>query len=199
MEQGDEGRRQGRRGRRQRRDVSPGAGHAARARQGPQDRRAGHEVRLAAIHRDRREIQRSRTLHGDDRLRVDLGAGRQQPAPQRAVPRRQGQGRPGLPVLRLAERGPGEALGVDGPVRDQDRRPPARDPAQRQSLQRAHVRVDRLLRPAAHARLRRAPRPLGSAAGNRPDQGQQRDSPDARRRTTSSPGTWASPAGNTAT
>ena len=53
-------------------------------------------------------------LHHDDRLRVDADAGRQQPAPQRAVPRRQGQGRPGIPVLVLAERGPGEALGVDG-------------------------------------------------------------------------------------
>ena len=64
----------------------PGDGHVARPDQGPEGRRTDHEVRLAAVHGDRREIQRARPLHGDDRLRVDLGAGRQQPAPQRAVP-----------------------------------------------------------------------------------------------------------------
>ena len=114
--QGDEGRRQGSRGTPPTNVITAQAkGTLPAPDQGSEHRRADHEVRLAAVHGDRREVQRSRTLHGDDRLRVDLGAGRQQPAPQRAVPRRQGQGRPGLPVLVLAERGPGEALGVDGP------------------------------------------------------------------------------------
>jgi len=50
-----------------------------------------HEVRLAGVHGHGGEVQRAGPLHGDDRLRVDLGAGRQQPAPQRPLPRRQGQ------------------------------------------------------------------------------------------------------------
>ena len=70
-------------------------------------------------------------VHRDDRLRVDLGAGRQQPAPQRHVPRRQGQGRPDPAVLGVAERRPGEALGLDGEVRREDRRQAAGDSAQR--------------------------------------------------------------------
>ena len=39
--------------------------------------------------------------------------------------------------------------------------------------------LDRLLGPAADAGLRRASRALGGAAGDRADQGQQRDAPDA--------------------
>ena len=112
--QGDEGRRQGSGHDDAGTHLRTGEQHAAGADQGPEGRRADHEVGLAAVHRHRRQVQRTGPLHRDDRLRVDLGAGRQQPAPQRAVPRRQGQGRPDPAVLGLAERGPGEALGVDG-------------------------------------------------------------------------------------
>jgi len=55
----------------------------------------------------------------------------------------------------------------------------ARHPAQRQRLERAHVRAHRLLRAATHPRLRGAPRALGSAAGGRAGEGQQRDAPDS--------------------
>ena len=122
MEQGDEGRRQGRRGRRQRRGLR--ARRRARCLRPIKDPKIVGPVMKSVWQQYTATAEKYNdpgTLHGDDRLRVDLGAGRQQPAPQRAVPRRQGQGRPGIPVLRLAERGPGEALGVDGPVRDRRR------------------------------------------------------------------------------
>ena len=41
----------------------------------------------------RREIQPARAVHRLHRLRVDVHAGREQPAPQRDLSRRQGQGR----------------------------------------------------------------------------------------------------------
>ena len=50
---------------------------------------------LERDHQGRREVQRARPLHRLHRLRVDLEHRRQQPAPQRHLPRRQGEGRPG--------------------------------------------------------------------------------------------------------
>ena len=89
-----EGRRQGGEGRPERTDLRPGAGHAAQATDGSSHRRSGGEDRLAGVHGDRGQVQPAWRVHRHDRLRVDLGAGRQQPAPQRTVPRQQGQGRP---------------------------------------------------------------------------------------------------------
>ena len=110
---------------------------------------------------------------------MDLGAGWQQPAPQHPVPRRQGQGRPDHALLRLAERGSREAVGVDGRLREEDRRQAPRHSAQRQPVERAHVRADRLRGQSALEGLRAASRPLGTAAGDDADQGRQRDAPDA--------------------
>ena len=173
--------------------------HAAQDVQGPEGRRPDHEVGVAAVHGDGGEVQRAGPVHRDDRLRVDVGAGRQQPAPQRHLPRRQGQGRPGVPVLLLEQRGPREALGVDGGVRDEDGRPAHRHPAQRQPLQRPDVRARGLRRQAAHEGVRGEAGALRGAAGDHPDEGQQRDAPDdvAERRVRGRHG--RSPAGSTAT
>ena len=59
---------------------------------------------------------------------------RQQPAPQRDLPRRHGQGRPGHAALALRHRGPRGPVEVDGDVRGEDRRPGAGHPAQRQPV-----------------------------------------------------------------
>ena len=65
---------------------------------------------VAAPDGRRREVQRARPLHGHHRLRVDVGAERQQPAPQRHVPRRQGEGRPDHPACPTTTRGDPEDL-----------------------------------------------------------------------------------------
>ena len=59
----------------------------------------------------------------------------------------------------------------------EDRRQAARHPAQRQPLERPDVRAGGLRRQPAVEGLRRAPRPLGGAAGDDADQGHQRDAP----------------------
>ena len=88
--------------------MAAGAERGAEGRDGA-DHRAGQQEAAAAImdpkfaksrlaeeHRDHGEVQRARALHRVHRLRVDLECRRrQQPAPQRHLPRRQGQGRPG--------------------------------------------------------------------------------------------------------
>ena len=61
----------------------------------------------------------------------------------------------------------------------EDRRQVAGDPAQRQPLERPHVRTGRLRRQTADEGLRRAPRALRGAAGDDADQGRQRDAPIA--------------------
>ena len=118
-----------------------GHGHPARAVQGPEGRGAHHEVGVAGVTATAEKFNEPGALHRDDRLRVDLGARREQPAPQRPLPRRQGQGGPGLPVQRLEQRGPREALGVDGGVREEDGRAADRHPPQRQPLERPDVRT----------------------------------------------------------
>ena len=58
--------------------------------------------RLAGDDRRRRGIQRAGPLHRLHRLRVDLEHRRQQPAPQRHLPRQRRQGEPGRAVHRLS-------------------------------------------------------------------------------------------------
>ena len=76
------------------RPTTTGGSRPCKLRGPAQGGRPRRSRRVEAHHRGRREIQRARPLHRLHRLRVDLGAERQQPAPQRDLPRRQGQGRP---------------------------------------------------------------------------------------------------------
>ena len=135
--------------------------------------------KLARDHRGGGEIQRAGPLHRLHRLRVDLARRRQQPAPQRHLSRRRRQGprssRSPPPTARQHE--PGRPLGVDGDDRGQDRRPGARDPAQRQSLQRPDVPDHEPFTGSARPRLCRDPRALGAALRGDADQGRRRDTP----------------------
>ena len=109
---------------------------------------------VAKEHRHHGEVQRARALHCAHRLRVDVECGRrQQSASQRHLPRRQIAGRPGRADDDVRQREPGEALGLDARLGDEDRWPPARDSAQRQPEQRPDVRDDHVRRPATHARV----------------------------------------------
>ena len=130
-------------GERRRRRRSRSSARSARARR----RRRCSDPQLArSVWQDytghRRALQRARPLHRPDRLRVDLEQRRQQSAPRRDLPGRQGQGRPDRAVLRRStartRRSCGSSwiayqdkTGGDGPGH----------PAQRQSLQRPHVRA----------------------------------------------------------
>ena len=64
-----------------------------RAGRSAEGQRSADPHHVGTSDRSRREIQRARQLHRHDRLRVDLDARRKQPASQRHLPRRQGQGR----------------------------------------------------------------------------------------------------------
>ena len=76
---------------------------AAAARHGSEVR----QERLAEEHRDRREVQRAGALHRVHRLRVDVERRRRrQPAPERHLPRRQGQGRQVLPYTTFQSENP---------------------------------------------------------------------------------------------
>ncbi len=83
-----------------------------------------------------------------------------------------------IPVLGVAERRPGEALGVDGEVRAEDRRQDAGDSAQPEPVQRADVCRRGRRGQAAHRGLRAPPRAVGAADRGDADQGQQRNAPD---------------------
>ena len=81
--------------------------------------------RLAGDDRRRRAIQRAGPLHRLHRLRMDLEHRRQQPAPQRHLPRQRRQGEPGRAIHGVSaarQRQPGRALEVDGSLRAEDRR-----------------------------------------------------------------------------
>ena len=95
-----------------------------------------HGRGLGARHRGGREVEPAGRLHHAARLRVDLRARRQQPPSHRRLPRRRGSREPGPSLLRLRQPGSGGALEVHGRVREEDRRPGARHPAQRQPEQR---------------------------------------------------------------
>jgi hypothetical protein len=76
--------------------------------------------RLAGDHRRGRGLQRAGPLHRFHRLRVDLQHRRQQPAPQRDLPRRRREGEPGRALHRLpaaGQRQSGGPVEVDGRLR----------------------------------------------------------------------------------
>ena len=82
-------------------------------------RDAGLQERVAGHNRRRGGVQRSGHLHRFHRLRMDLKHRRQQPPPQRDLPRQRRPGGPRAALHRLSparQRQPGQALGVDGDV-----------------------------------------------------------------------------------
>ena len=74
------------------------------------------------------------TLHG---FEWTLRTRRQQPSSHRHLPRRRGPREPGRSLFHLRQPGSGGPVEVHGRVREEDRRPGARHPAQRQPEQRA--------------------------------------------------------------
>ena len=68
-----------------------------------------------------RKVQRAGSIHRLHRLRMDLDAGRQQPSPQRDLPRRQGAGRQDHSDLAVRHRRPGSPVAVDERRREEDR------------------------------------------------------------------------------
>ena len=141
---------------------------------------AGHgsevrQDRLAEEHRHRGEVQRAGALHGVHRLRVDVQRRRRrQPAPQRDLPRRQGQGRPGAAVHHLPEREPRRPVEVDGRLGEEDRRQAAGDSAQRQPVQRPDVRADDIRRQPDDQGVGRGAPEVGAAVRSHPDEGPER-------------------------
>ena len=81
---------------------------------------------LERDHQGRRGLQRTRPLHRLHRLRVDLEHRRQQPAPQRRLPRQRRAGQPRRALHHPAaagQRQPGRPVEVDGGHRAEDRQP----------------------------------------------------------------------------
>ena len=100
----------------------------------------------------------------------------------------QGQGRPDHPDLAISTATTREAVEVDGGLREEDRRPAAGHPAQRQPLQRPDVRRRHADdQEADRPRLCRAPHALGAALRGHADKGRRRGAPARSRRPTSSP------------
>ena len=115
----------------------------------------------------RRGLQRPRPLHRVHRLRVDLEHRRQQPPPQRHLPRGRRAGEPRRALHHAAaarQRQPREPLEVDGGGRGEDRQRGARHRPQRQPEQRHHVPDGRGLRQEARQGLRRDARQAGSGS-----------------------------------
>ena len=120
------------------------------------------------------------SLHRLHRLRVDLEHRRQQPAPQRDLPRQRDQGRRDRAVhddAAARQRQSGRSLEMDGRLRREDRRQRARHRAQRQSVERPHVPDRRGLRQAGRPRLRRESRQVGAPLRGDADQGRRRGAP----------------------
>ena len=140
--------------------------------EGPQAR---HDD-LAEEHLDHGEVQRAGRVHRLHRLRVDVERGwRRQPAPQRHLPRRQGQGRRGAADDHLRQREPRRPLEMDAGLGRQDRRIASRHSAQRQPVERQDVRAEHLSRRSADPRMGRDARQVGTDVRDHPDQGRRRD------------------------
>ena len=161
----------------------------------------GYRSAWEQIDRRGRKVQRARPLHRLHRLRVDLaGAARQQPAPRRDLPRRRRQGDPDRAVHHLPAAGSTTPEDLWKVLQAYEEKTGGRVLAipHNGNLSQRHDVPDRDEpgdRQAAHARVRRDPRPLGAALRGDADQGRRRGAPVPLARTTSSPatssGTWA--------
>ena len=98
-------------------------------------RQQAHGRGLGARYRGSREVEPAGRFHHAARLRVDLRARRQQPSSHRRFPRQRGPREPDRSLFHLRQPGSGRAVEVHGRVREEDRRPGARHPAQRQPEQ----------------------------------------------------------------
>ena len=113
---------------------------------------------------------------------------RQQPAPQRHLPRQRREGQPGRALHHAAAARQPQSprpVEVDGHVRRENRRPSPRHRAQRQSEQWPHVPDHRIVhRQEDRPRVCREPDALGAALRSDADQGRRRDAslPLAQRR-----------------
>jgi hypothetical protein len=85
---------------------------------------------------------------------------------------------PNVAAHDVPDHGPRETVAMDVGVRGEDGRPAARHPAQRQSLQWAHVRGDHVYRRTDDARLRRGACEVGAAVRGVSDQGPEREPPE---------------------
>ena len=137
--------------------IDSGQGAGRRHRHHPQLQRGedpegdlpgpGHEAPTASAWQEtiegRGAGQRPGPLHGLHRLRVDLEHRRQQPAPQRDLPRERRRRPAGRALHRrmkpLGSDDPRRPVEVDGGLRGEDRRQRARDRPQRQPQQRPDV------------------------------------------------------------
>ena len=144
---------------------------------------------VAGDHSGRGTGQCAGAIHGLHRLRVDLEHRRQQPAPQRDLPRRRCEGQPGraLHHARAArQRRPARSLEVDGRLRGEDRRRAARHRAQRQRLR--NGRMFPIIEPVSGGKLDKNYAQTRTkwerALRGHPDQGRRRDAsvPVAQRR-----------------
>ena len=93
----------------------------------PDSRHLGVSKRVAADHQGGGGLQRARAIHRLHRLRVDLEHRRQQPAPQRHLPRQRRASEPGRTVHHAGaagQRQPGRAVEIHGGARS--RRPAAK-------------------------------------------------------------------------
>ena len=129
---------------------------------GTEEQRGIRPLDLGALHPLRGQVQRAGPVHGAGRLRVDLDARRQQPAPRRDLPGRCRQGQPPAALHDGAERGPRGPLEGTAPLRGSDGWAGAGDRAQRQPIERADVLALGLRGEADHARLCRAAHALGA-------------------------------------
>ena len=84
---------------------------------------------LGGGHRGGRAIQRPGRFHHAARLRMDVGAGRQQSSSHRHFPRRRRPREADHSVFLLRRPGSGGPLEVHGPIREADGRPGPRHPA----------------------------------------------------------------------
>ena len=137
---------------------------------------------LAGHHRGGRRGERPGPLHRLHRLRVDLEHRRQQPAPQRHLPRRRltrpARSSRSSTYEAAGQRQPARPVEVDGRLRGEDRRQRAGHRPQRQPEQRPHVPARRdVHRQAARPRVRRAAGAVGAALRGDADQGRRRDPP----------------------
>ena len=115
-------------------------------------------------------------LHRLHRLRVDVQCRRwRQPAPQRHLPRRQGQGRRSPADDDLRQREPRRPVEMDAGLGRQDRRLLAGHSPQRQSVERQDVCAEHVSRRSADPRMGRDPREVGADVRDHPDQGRRRD------------------------
>ena len=145
--------------------------------------RPGHarlSQRLARDHRGGGRGQRARPLHRLHRLRVDLEHRRQQPAPQRHLPRRRREGQPGRAATPRSRRSAATTRATCGsgwPIYEEKTGGEVlAHRAQRQPEQRPHVPDRRVVhRQADRPRVCREPRALGAALRGDADQGRRRD------------------------